>query len=65
MPVAVFGRLSRQSLGADLEFDISLMLNRREVRFMVDGKEKHIPVPPIEVRTLHEHDLSCHLNSIE
>ena len=26
----------------------------------MDGREKRIPVPPIEGRILHEHDLSRH-----
>ena len=43
----------RQSMGTDLEFDIFLVM---------DGRERRIPVPPIEGRILHEHDLSRHQN---
>ena len=30
------------------------------IRFLMDGRERRIPVPLIEGRTLHEHDLSRH-----
>lgn len=50
----------RQSLGTELEFDIFLVMDGRAVRFVMDGMERRIPVPPIEGRILHEHDLSRH-----
>ena len=31
-----------------------------EIRFLMDGRERRIPVPPIEGRIPHEHDLSRH-----
>ena len=36
------------------------MLDGREVRFVMDGMERRIPMPLIEERTLHEHDQSRH-----
>ena len=30
------------------------------IRFLMDGRERRIPVPPIEGRILHEHDMSHH-----
>ena len=32
-----------------------------EIRFLMDGRERRIPVPPIEERVLHEHDIYRHL----
>ena len=29
-----------------------------EIRFLIDGRQRRLPVPPIEGRILHEHDQS-------